>query len=160
YRIQARLDHGEVRLLTRKALDWADKFPNVAEAVAHLDAETALLDGEIVVQNASHVPDFSALQAALRDGDVQKFSYFVFDIIHLDGADLRALALIERKAVLADLMERSPDAQPVVHYSEHFEQEGPLVLEQAGRHGLEGIISKRRESSYISARTDNWIKTK
>ena len=97
YRIQARLDHGEVRLLTRKGLDWAAKFAEIAAAVAKLPAETALLDGELVVEEKSGVSSFSALQGDLKAGRRDRFVYYVFDLLHLDGADLTALPLTQRQ---------------------------------------------------------------
>src|SRR3954451_23555085 len=104
YRIQARLEHGKVRLLTRKGLDWRDKFPNVAAAVADLPAETALIDGEIVVEDENGHSNFSMLQAALKEGSRDRFIYYVFDLLHLDGRDLREMPVIERKAELKRLL--------------------------------------------------------
>ena len=86
YRMQALLADGKARLLTRKALDWTDKFKPVADAVAQLDADTAVIDGEIVVEDEDGVSDFSALQDALKHRKVNRFVYYVFDLLHLDGA--------------------------------------------------------------------------
>src|SRR4051794_2656205 len=120
YRIQARLEHGKVRLLTRKGLDWRDKFPNVAAAVADLPAETALLDGEIVVEDESGHSNFSLLQATLSEGSRERFVYYVFDLLHLDGRDLRDVPVIARKVELKRLVE-SANAGAAIRYSEHFE---------------------------------------
>ncbi|HEY6995188.1 MAG TPA: DNA ligase D [Xanthobacteraceae bacterium] len=158
YRIQARLDHGGVRLLTRKGLDWTDKFPNVAAAVAKLTARTALIDGEVVVETEAGVPSFSGLQAALKAGDRDSFIYYVFDLLHLDGRDLSGLPLIERKAELARLVGEARRG-PIV-YSEHFEGSGEVVLRHACQMALEGIVSKRRDAPYRSGRSDTFIKTK
>ena len=87
YRLQARIDHGEVQLLTRKALDWADKFKPVADALSRLPADTALIDGEVVVEK-NGVSDFSSLQDALKNKK-DSFVYYVFDLLHLDGTNLR-----------------------------------------------------------------------
>ena len=103
YRIQARLDRRNVRLLTRKGLDWTGKFPNVAAAVAELPARTALIDGEVVIVDEDGASSFSALQAALKAGERERFLYYVFDLLHLDGRDLTGLPLIERKAELKRL---------------------------------------------------------
>jgi bifunctional non-homologous end joining protein LigD len=159
YRIQARLDHGQVRLLTRKGLDWRDKFPNIAALVADLPAETALLDGEIVVEDASGHSNFSLLQATLSEGSRDRFVYYVFDLLHLDGRDLRDVPLIERKAELKELLD-SANAGPAIRYSEHFEEQGSVVLEQACRMSLEGIVSKRADAPYRPGRVDTFIKTK
>jgi bifunctional non-homologous end joining protein LigD len=160
YRIQARLDHGEVRLLTRKGLDWASKFPNVAAAVAALPAETALIDGEIVVEDENGVSNFSMLQQALKEGSRDRFVYYVFDLLHLNGRDLRDVPLIERKAELKRLLESAKTGRQTIRYSEHFTEDGALILQQACRMSLEGIVSKRADAPYRSGRVDTFIKTK
>jgi len=159
YRIQARLDRGEVRLLTRKGLDWTGKFPNVAAAVADLPAETALLDGELVVENESGASSFSALQSALKAERRDRFVYYVFDLLHVDGADLMPLPLVERKAALARLLKHAEKSGPI-RLSPHFDGEGSVVLRQACDFMLEGIVSKRAQSAYVSGRSENWTKAK
>jgi bifunctional non-homologous end joining protein LigD len=156
YRIQARLDGGEVALLTRKGLDWAKKFKPVADAVAALSAGTALIDGEIVVE-VDGVSDFSTLQADISAGRKDRFVYCVFDLLHLDGIDYTARPLIERKAALKELL---ADADPPLRYSEHLDDPGRVVLSHACKMTLEGIISKRAEAPYHSGRTGDWIKSK
>ena len=158
YRIQARLDHGKVKLLTRKNLDWAAKFQPVADAVAQLGADAALIDGEIVVEE-NGISDFSALQDALKHTKVDRFVYYVFDLLHLDGVDLTGEPLIERKAALSGLLEGT-DRNGTIRYSEHFEKPGSEMLAHACDLKLEGIISKRRDASYVSGRGDSWIKSK
>jgi bifunctional non-homologous end joining protein LigD len=158
YRMQARLDGGKVALLTRKALDWASKFKPVANAVAGLDAQSALIDGEIVVEGADGVSNFSALQDALKTRK-SNFLYYVFDLLHLDGADLTGKPLAERKAALQKLFKGS-DRDGVVRLSEHFEVSGSQMYEHACKLNLEGLISKRRDAPYRSGRSESWIKTK
>src|SRR6516162_4322393 len=158
YRVQARLDDGEVRLLTRKGLDWSEKFPNIAAAVAKLPAHAALIDGEVVVEDKKGVSNFSELQAALKAGERERFVYYVFDLLHLDGRDLTALPLIEPTAELAHLIETAQRGP--IRYSEHFEDEGPAVLRHACELALEGIVSKRMDAPYRSGRSDTFIKTK
>ena len=157
YRIQARLDHGEVRLLTRKGLDWAAKFPNIARAIEALPADTALLDGEIVVEEGG-VPNFSALQAALKAGDGEAFVYYVFDLLHCDGADLMPLPLSERKAALARLV--GEDGHGPIRFSEHFAADGKQMLSRVCGMGLEGIVSKRLTEPYRSGRSEAFVKIK
>ncbi len=159
YRIQAHIDDGEVRLLTRKGLDWTDKFPNIARALARFPVTTALLDGELVVEDATGVSSFSALQAALKAGERERFVYYVFDLLHLDGDDLSGEPLLARKAALARLMARAKASGPV-RYSEHFETLGSEVLARACEMALEGIVSKRADAPYRPGRTDSFIKTK
>src|SRR5947209_3587439 len=158
YRIQARLDHGEVRLLTRKGLDWTEKFPNVAAAVAKLPARTALIDGEIVVEDEDGVSNFSELQAALKQGERERFIYYVFDLLHLDGRDLTGLPMVERKAELLRLL-AATESGPVI-YSEHFQGDGQAVLSAACQFRLEGIVSKRLDAPYRSGRSESFIKIK
>jgi bifunctional non-homologous end joining protein LigD len=157
YRSQARLEDGDVRLLTRKGLDWTDKFPNVAAAAAKLPARTALIDGEIVVEDANGISTFSGLQAALKAGDRKRFVYYVFDLLHRDGRDLTDLPLVARKAELARLVGKGLGP---IRYSEHFEGGGAVVLRHACEMALEGIVSKRSDASYRSGRSDTFIKTK
>jgi bifunctional non-homologous end joining protein LigD len=158
YRIQARLDHGKVRLLTRKGLDWTDKFPNIAAAVARLPARSALIDGEVVIEEENGIASFSGLQAALKAGEQNRFIYYVFDLFHRNGRDLTGLPLIERKTELARLV--GWEQHGAIRYSEHFEESGKLVLQHACEIGLEGIVSKRADAPYRSGRSDFFIKTK
>ena len=92
--MEARLDHGKVRLLTRKQQDWTHRFKPIAEAVAALPAETALLDGEVVVEDEHGISSFSLLQTDLKDGRSDRFAYYVFDLLYLDGRDLTAEPLV------------------------------------------------------------------
>jgi bifunctional non-homologous end joining protein LigD len=157
YRLQARLDSGKVKLLTRKALDWAHKFKPVAEAIAQLDADTALIDGEVVVEQDG-VSNFSSLQDALKTSKTN-FVYYVFDLLHLDGMDLTGKPLTERKAALEKLI-KSAGRDSIVRYSDHFEISGSEMLAHACKLNLEGVISKRRDAPYRSGRSDDWIKSK
>jgi bifunctional non-homologous end joining protein LigD len=159
YRIQARLDRGKVKLLTRKGLDWAARFPNVAADVARLAADTALIDGEIVVENEQGLSVFSMLQAALSNGDRDSFVYYVFDLLHLDGEDLTSLPMVERKTALKELLEATGDTSSI-RYSEHFTEDGEHVWQQACNMGLEGIVSKRADAPYRPGRSDSFMKIK
>ena len=159
YRIQARLDRGKVQLFSRKGLDWTDRFPNVAAAVAKLPARAALIDGELVVEDETGISSFPALQADLKAGRRDRFVYYVFDLLHHDGRDLRSLPLTERKAELQRLLAGVPARGPV-RYSEHFAEQGSLVLKQACGLRLEGIISKRKDAPYPAGRSEAWIKAK
>ena len=162
YRIQARLDHGAVRLLTRKGLDWTEKFPNVAHAVAALPATTALIDGEIVIEDEHGISSFSGLQAALKAGERERFVYYVFDLLHLDGENLAALPLIQRKHALATLLGWTVGRKTKgpIQYSEDFARDGSVMLRQACALTLEGIVSKREDAPYRSGRSETFIKSK
>lgn len=158
YRLQARIEAGRVKLLTRSGLDWTKKFGKaVVAALAELPAGTALIDGELVVETGSGASDFSALQADLSEGRDDRFVFYVFDLLHLDGYDLTRLPLEERKALLEKLV---PGNGGILRYSHHFEESGALVLSHACRLSLEGVVSKLRDAPYRGGRSKSWIKSK
>ena len=159
YRIETRLDRGKVKLFTRKALDWTNRFTRIADAVAALPAQTAVLDGELVVEDEHGISSFSLLQSDLKDGRGNRFVYWVFDLLHLDGRDLTDSALVERKAALQRLLKGASRSGPI-RYAEDFEGNGPAIFKSACEMNLEGIISKLRDAPYRSGRTDNFVKTK
>jgi bifunctional non-homologous end joining protein LigD len=159
YRIEARLDGGKVRLFTRNRQDWTHRFKPIADEVATLPARTALLDGELVVENDKGVSSFSLLQTDLKDGRRDRFTYYVFDLLHLDGHDLTDAPLIERKAALKRLMSKTGKTGRL-RYTEHFDEDGQVILKHACGLELEGIVSKRRAASYRSGRSENFIKSK
>ena len=111
-----------------------------------------------MVEDESGVSRFSALQAGLKAGRRDHFVYYAFDLLHLDGADLMPLPLVERKAALARLLARAAQAGPI-RLSAHFEGEGALVLQRSLQAQLEGIVSKRAQSPYVSGRS-SWIRTR
>jgi bifunctional non-homologous end joining protein LigD len=158
YRIEARLDRGEVTLLTRNRQDWTHRFTPIAEAVAKLPADTALLDGELVVEDDDGISSFSLLQTDLKEGRSDRFVYWVFDLLYLDGRDLKDEPLAARKAALQRLL-RGKRTGPI-RYAEDFDAEGPAFLASACQMGLEGVISKRRDAPYRPGRSDNFIKSK
>lgn len=158
YRLQARVEAGRVKLLTRTGLDWTTKFgKQVVAAVQGLPAGTAILDGELVVENGAGVSDFSALQADLSEGRSDRFALYVFDLPYLDGYDLRAVPLAERKAMLERLV---GTGSGLIRFSSHFETGGDLVLRHACRLSLEGIVSKLRDGPYRAGRGKGWVKSK
>ena len=163
YRIQARLDQsnkdgGKVQLLTRTGLDWTHRMKSVAEAVAQLPAKTALLDGEVVVLDADGLTSFANLQAAFKDGARHPFTCFVFDLLHLNGHNLRPLPLEQRKAALADLLAGNSDE--TLRFSEHLDADGARVFQKACSLHAEGILSKLASAPYTSGRTRTWLKVK
>ena len=160
YRMQARLEHGRVALRTRKGLDWTEKFARIADAVAMLAADTALLDGEIVVEDDHGISDFSALQADLKAGRGDRLTYYVFDLIYLDGRDLTGEQLLGRKAALERLLKSSKGVGSIVRFSDHFTDDGPTFFKHACLMDLEGIVSKRADAPYCSGRSEAWVKTK
>ena len=159
YRIQARRDGGKVKLLTRRGLDWTKKFPAIAEAVGKLPAGTALIDGELVVEGSDGISSFSLLQEDLKNGRHDRMVFYVFDLMHLDGADLKPLPLATRKAALARLLAKTGKCGPL-RLSLSLTEPGPVLLKHACKMGLEGIVSKRADAAYHSGRGHDWIKTK
>ncbi len=159
YRLQARLDRGKVTLRTRKGLDWTKTFPSIAAAVARLPAASAIVDGEVVVRDRRGVSDFALLQAALKSDQTGRVLYFIFDLLFLDGRDLRAEPLATRKALLADLLGRKQGGA-CLRYSRHAVGDGRARLKRACRRKLEGIVSKPIRSRYRSGRVGEWIKAK
>ncbi|MGI6854047.1 DNA ligase D [Mesorhizobium sp. 1B3] len=159
YRMQARIEDGKVTLKTRTGLDWTDRFgPDISKALAELDCETALIDGEIVVPDEKGGSSFSALQLDLSERRTSRMIYYVFDLLHLDGEDMTGEPLLHRKEKLRDLL--SGEELGPVRYSEHFDEPGKVVLEHACRMGLEGVVSKRADARYRSGRGFDWIKSK
>lgn len=158
YRIEARIEHGRVRLLTRTGLDWTERFgKDIRKALTALPVQTAMLDGEIVVESGNGSSDFSLLQADLSEGRQDRFVYYVFDLLHLDGQDLTGASLTDRKAALEPLL---ASAEGALKYSAHFDESGELVLKHACRLSLEGVISKVADSPYRSGRGRDWVKSK
>ncbi len=159
YRVQARIDRDDIRLLTRKALDWTKRFPTIAAALRRLDTGKALLDGEIVSEDERGIPRFSDLQADLKSGRHDRLRYHVFDLLYLDEFDLTGASLLGRKSLLVGLLTRLPAASPL-RYSEHTEDDGAAMLKHACRMGLEGIVSKRKDLPYRPGRGEHWLKIK
>jgi bifunctional non-homologous end joining protein LigD len=158
YRLQAHIEDGKVTLWTRGGLDWTKKFGDgLQEALGNLPLRTAVIDGELVAENASGVSEFSLLQADLSDGRSDRFAYYAFDCLYLDGYDLRETALIHRKELLGRVIGANSGA---VRYSSHFVEDGKLVLQRACALGLEGIVSKTSRSVYVSGRGKSWVKAK
>lgn len=160
YRAQAHLADGIVKIFTRNGYDWTDRFRVIAESIPHLPAREVVLDGEIVVTDDRGVSDFHLLQDDLARKISERLSYFVFDVLYLDGFDLRKAALIERKQLLADLFKATKANSAQVQLNPYIEAEVSAVFERACAMHLEGIVSKERQSVYRSGRQDAWIKIK
>jgi bifunctional non-homologous end joining protein LigD len=157
YRMQLRVEDGEVSLKTRKGLDWTEKFEAIAKEARSLP--DVLIDGEIVALDHNGVPHFSALQAALSDGKTNGLIFFAFDLLFAEDMDLRRLPLRDRKARLKQLLDEHGKGDSI-RYVEHFEVDGDTVMESARELSLEGIISKKLSAPYHSGRADSWTKAK
>jgi bifunctional non-homologous end joining protein LigD len=158
YRMLARIQGDDVRLITRNGNDWTDKLGDLAASIAALGLDEAWLDGEIVVLNESGTPDFNRLQNAIDNASTKDIVFFVFDLPFLGGMDLRRVPCISRRAVLKQLFdERATDE---VRFSQAFEVTPAQMLEAACKLGMEGVIAKRADAPYVSARTETWLKLK
>ena len=152
YRIIAYIDKGDVKLKTRKNVDYTSKFKDVTQALSKWKVE-AIVDGEIVVLNDDGVSDFNALQN-YRAGDALYF--YVFDLLYLNGKDYRDKPLLERKAALKKVLPKLPG----IRYCDHIAGAGIKAFEGAKQLGLEGLIAKRANSLYTAGRTKDWLKIK
>ena len=157
YRAQLHVRERRVTVYSRSGYDWTEKFAPIATAAKHLHVRTAILDGEVTVLGSTGLPDFQALRRELGKPQSKRLIYCVFDLMYLNGMDLRPTALIERKRALRELLDGVP---PTLAYVDYLEAQGRKVFEQACRMGLEGIVSKRRDSPYRSGRQEIWLKLK
>ena len=156
YRAIAAIGGGRVRIYTRSGQDWTDKFAGVARALEKLHVKTALLDGEIVALDEEGRSRFGLLQHGLKGGETP-LTYYVFDLLELDGRELRKEPLIRRKEVLEKLLQSPPQG---IAYSEHVAGHGAEMFTKSCGMGLEGIVSKRADKPYLSQRTKGWLKAK
>ncbi|TKT70324.1 DNA ligase D [Afipia massiliensis] len=159
YRVQMRIESGDVTLRTRKGLDWTEKFSAIAKQAAKLP--DAVIDGEVVALDHEGRPSFASLQAALSDEKTDNLIFFAFDLLFAGGEDLRPLPLSERKKRLQLLLngKRKRD-EGTIRYVEHFESSGNAIMESARALSLEGIVSKKVTAPYRSGRSDSWTKAK
>jgi bifunctional non-homologous end joining protein LigD len=157
YRIQARKDGARVQLLTRTGLDWTHRMKTIAAEISRLPVESLIADGEVVVLAQNGTTSFADLQAAFQEGANKPLTYFVFDLLHLNGHNLRGLPLRDRKAILAKLVQADGES---LRLSEHLETSGDAMFRGACEVHAEGIVSKRADSKYTSARSASWFKLK
>jgi bifunctional non-homologous end joining protein LigD len=151
----ARRDPVGIRLITRKGNDWTTRYPLVVEAMNHLKVRSCLIDGEVVCCDERGVSAFHVLR---RRANEERAFLYAFDLLELDGADLRREPLEVRKATLASILRK---ARHGVRLNEHLEDpEGDVVFRHACKMGLEGIVSKRLGSRYRSGRSPDWLKFK
>ncbi|HSQ04111.1 MAG TPA: DNA ligase D [Burkholderiales bacterium] len=157
YRILARIEGGEARLFSRNGKEWTANFPTIARAAARLPVKSAWVDGEVIVMQADGRSSFQALQNALSGANGKDFYYYVFDLPYLDGYDLRQAPLLERKRVLHTLI---ASKEGPLRLSEHIVGSGAEYFNESCRLKLEGIISKRADSTYQAGRGRAWVKVK
>lgn len=159
YRLQVAAGGGRATVRTRKGLDWSAKFPELAADTAQWP--DAVVDGELCALAENHMPDFSALQAAIADSRTGDLVYFAFDLLFEGPEDLRKLPLSHRKARLQAYIDRIPkSARARIRYVDHFATTGQAILESACRMDLEGVISKKLDATYTEGRSTTWLKSK
>jgi ATP-dependent DNA ligase len=154
FRIIVRKSNGRVRLYSRPGNDFTRRFPLIVEALARLRSRSCIIDGEAVACDGNGVASFDLIRHYRANDSV--FLY-AFDLIELNGDDLRRDPLEVRKATLASILAK---ARPGIRFNEHIEGDGPTVFAHACKMGLEGIVSKRKDSPYRSGRSPDWLKMK
>ncbi|WP_194712342.1 DNA ligase D [Noviherbaspirillum soli] len=157
YRALCRIDKGKAVFYTRAGNDWTAKWPDIAQAAAQLPADSAWLDGEVVALDEQGNVSFQMLQNMAQHRG--RLAYYVFDLPYLNGYDLRAMQLSQRKELLRTLLEKADPAGPV-RYSDHLQGKAADAFSHACMHGLEGIMVKRADAPYAATRSESWLKVK
>ncbi|WP_245895298.1 ATP-dependent DNA ligase [Devosia submarina] len=157
YRCQLHIDGSQITTYTRNGHDWTHKFGPIAKAARAIPARQAIIDGEICVQDERGVTDFSALQSAIKSRP-QDLVFFAFDLLHLNGGDLRPAPLEERRAKLRLLISQVPGSRIVM--SDEYDGDGAAFFDLVSDLDLEGMVSKRKGSRYWSGSSEAWRKTK
>lgn len=160
YRTLAFVEGGSTRLITRGGLDWTRRYGDLPAAFSELNCREAIIDGEIVVLDKQGISRFSMLQDALSEGAGNKLVFYAFDLLHLDGWDLRNVELAKRKGLLAQLLSGHVTPRSAIQYSDHVEGDGQVLLDHASELGLEGIVSKRADGKHTAGRSSGWLKIK
>ncbi len=158
YRIQAHLKNKKISLVSRRGLDWTEKYPSIQKALKKLKAKSAILDGEVVWQDDRGHSSFQMLQNAMKAHKTDALIYWVFDLLELDGEDYRDLPLISRKERLQKLIQKM--GHPQIQFSDHYRGMGEELIKATCGMELEGVISKRVDALYSSGRSDLWVKSK
>ena len=160
YRTLVFFENGKARLITRNGHDWTNRYSALAKAFEKLPCKSAILDGEVVVQDPRGMTSINLLEHALSEGDSHSMTYFAFDLCYLDGHDLSGARLIDRKQALEGLIGPLVDARSPIQISDHVDGDGAALFAQASRMGLEGIVSKKADARYVQARSASWLKVK
>ncbi|UVK47729.1 DNA ligase [Mesorhizobium sp. AR07] len=156
FRTELLLDWTGGRACTKAGHDWSKRYWPIVAALEKLPAKSLILDGEMIAPEADGRPNFHEMHSRMA-WNAEQLAFVAFDILHKDGKDLRSLPAIERKAILWDLVK---PADGIIQYSEHVEGGGAEFFAGVDRLGLEGMVSKRRNSPYRSGPSDSWVKTK
>ena len=155
YRTQLHLHGAKPKAFTRRGNDWSKRFEYLLSELVMLPTRECIIDGEAVIQDEQGLSDFGALQDDLAKGGSDRIVYFAFDLLYLDGFDLRRTPLLERKGILAELV---GGQRRRLHLSAHQEGSGAAMFKRACQMGIEGVVSKRAGASYVSGRSNAWTK--
>jgi bifunctional non-homologous end joining protein LigD len=158
YRTQLVIDGGQARAFTRNGHDWTERYRPIVHTAASLPCQSAILDGELIVQDEQGRSDFHALKAVIHR-EPERLVFMVFDLVHLDGKDLRKYPLSARRDALQRLLGENRPECPL-QFSAHLKGGGEDLLAAVDAMGMEGVVSKRADSRYTSGRTSAWLKTK
>jgi bifunctional non-homologous end joining protein LigD len=153
YRSQILIESGRVRILICNGFDWTDRYPAIVRAAERLHCRSALIDGEAIVQDERGVSDFEAMRSAIR-WQPERVTLYAFDLVHLNGVDLRFRSLEERRYKLRALLRKT---SPAIQFTEQCMGDG-AVFRACSAHGLEGIVSKHLDSPYRSGRSKHWLR--
>jgi DNA ligase D-like protein (predicted ligase) len=156
YRTQLLVEDGRAAAYSKNGHDWTDTYPFIAKAAAKLGCTSAIIDGEVVINGENGVSDFARLPGAIRR-EPQNLVFMAFDLLHLDGADLRREPLLKRKKLLRKLLGRRKGP---LRFVDHLATDGAQFFAACENLGLEGMVSKRPDSIYKSGPNKNWLKTK
>jgi bifunctional non-homologous end joining protein LigD len=158
YRMLARVEGGEIQLVTRNGNEWTSRLAGLVTALRSMELPDGWYDGEIIMPGEDVPADFQALQGAFDSKRTEQIVYYLFDVPYCAGHDLRDVPLVQRREVLQRIVTRKP--HPNVRFSEVFDVPARQMLASACRLGLEGVIAKRRDSAYVCRRSSDWIKLK
>ncbi|MGX5839764.1 ATP-dependent DNA ligase [Mesorhizobium sp. ArgA1] len=156
YRTQVIIDWDGARAYTKTGIDWTSRYWPIVTAAEALGARSAIIDGEVIAPMPGGTPDFHALRSAMA-WNAERLAFVTFDLLHLDGQDLRPLPVVERRAMLWDLVK---PADGIIQFSQHVDGGGAEFFKGVEKLGLEGMVSKRRGASYRSGESDAWLKIK
>ena len=156
YRSQLAIENGTVQAFTRRGADWTSKYRPVVAAAGEMPVKSAIIDGEMTVLNADGRSDYRAFRKAIK-GNPGRLVFIAFDLLMIDGKDIRGETTLERRERLQILLDDPP---PAIQFSEAVHGSGKAFYEAADAMGLEGIVSKRAKAAYISGRSRAWLKIK
>jgi bifunctional non-homologous end joining protein LigD len=155
YRALCFLKDGKVRFISRKRNSLTQRFPELKEISGLIQAQTAIIDGEIVALDRNGKPSFDALRSRHQRGAI---AFYAFDLLHFDGEDVSQYPLVARKAALRRILRKGATGR--IRYTEHVEEQGERLFKELEAMQLEGMVAKRKDSVYAFTRSRSWLKVK